>query len=400
MDLRDIAQRAIEGVRGYADQLGVELLLADGPAAPVQGDADRLVQVVTNLLSNATKYSPSGQAVRVKVEREGGNAALSVADRGPGVPEAFRDRIFSRFAQADSSDRGKGGTGLGLYIARQIAERHGGRLWFESPEQGGATFHLDLPLLEEAPVRFAPRDRVLLVEDEPAAAALLTAILEHEGLKTDSAANLREAREALTDAGRFGAIVLDLRLPDGDGMDLVKQLRSRPDTRGIPVVVVSADAARGKDPAVRTLEVIDWMEKPVDPDRLTELVRAALTASEAGGDLILHVDDDRDIREVVATALAGVAEVVSAETLAQARAFLAERTPALVIMDLELRDGSGLELLQDLKDESVPVIIFSAQDTPGDFGRPVTAVLVKSRTSLAGLVGAVRELVEQKERAS
>ena len=267
-----------------------------------------------------------------------------------------------------------------------------------SPEGGGTIFHLDLPLLEEAPVRFAPRDRVLLVEDEPAAAALLTAILEQEGLKTDNASNLREAREALTDAGRFGAIVLDLRLPDGDGMDLVKQLRSRPDTRGIPVVVVSADAARGKDPAVRTLEVIDWMEKPVDPDRLTELVRAALTASEAGGNVILHVDDDRDIREVVATALAGVGEVVSAETLAQARAFLAERTPGLVIMDLELRDGSGLDLLKDLKDESVPVIIFSAQDTPGDFGRPVTAVLVKSRTSLAGLVGAVRELVEQKEQ--
>jgi DNA-binding response OmpR family regulator len=405
VDLREIAQRAIEGVRGYADQLGVELLLADGPAAPVRGDVDRLVQVVTNLLSNAAKYSPRGEAVRIKVEREGGNAGLSVADRGPGVPEAFRDRIFSRFAQADSSDaRGKGGTGLGLYIAREIAERHGGRLWFEAPEGGGSIFHLDLPLLEEAPVRFAPRDRVLLVEDEPAAAALLTAIMEQEGLKTDAASSLREAREALTDAGRFGAIVLDLRLPDGDGMDLVKQLRSRPDTRGIPVVVVSADAARaGKDPAVRTLEVVDWMEKPVDPDRLTELVRAALTASETGGPVILHVDDDRDIREVVATALSGVGEVVSAETLAQARAFLAERTPGLVIMDLELRDGSGLDLLKDIKDlknAEVPVIIFSAQDTPGDFGRPVTAVLVKSRTSLAGLVGAVRELVEQKEQAT
>jgi DNA-binding response OmpR family regulator len=401
LDLRDVAQRAIDGVRGYADQLGVELLLADGPSAPARGDQDRLVQVTTNLLSNACKYSPKGEAVRVKVEREGSNACLSVADRGPGVPEAFRDRIFSRFAQADSSDaRGKSGTGLGLYIAREIAERHGGRLWFDSPPGAGATFHLELPLLDEGPIRFATRDRVLLVEDEPAAAALLTAILEHEGLKTDNAGNLAEAREALNDPGRYGAIVLDLRLPDGDGMDLVKQLRSRADTRGIPVVVVSADAARGKDPAVRTLEVIDWMEKPVDPDRLTELVRAALTASEPAGRVILHVDDDRDIREVVATALADAGEVVSAENLAQARAFLAERTPSLVILDLELRDGSGLDLLKELEDESVPVIIFSAQDTAGNFGRPVTAVLVKSRTSLAGLVGAVHELVDQPEQAT
>lgn len=398
VDLREIAQRGIDGVRGFADQLGVELLLADGPPAPVRGDTDRLLQLATNLLSNAAKYSPPGEAVRVKVEREGANVRLSVADRGPGVPEAFRDRIFSRFAQADSSDtRGKSGTGLGLYIAKEIAERHGGRLWFDSPPGGGATFHLELPLLEDQPMRYAPRDRVLLVEDEPAAAALLTAILEHEGLKVDGASNLKEAREALTDPGRFGAIVLDLRLPDGDGMDLVKQLRSQPDTRGIPVVVVSADAARGRDAAVRTLEVIDWMEKPVDPDRLTELVRAALTASEPAGNVILHVDDDRDIREVVATALADAGEVVSVESLAEARAFLAERTPSLVIMDLELNDGSGLDLLEELKDEKVPVIIFSAQDVQADFGRPVTAVLVKSRTSLAGLVGAVRDLVEKKK---
>ena len=193
--------------------------------------------------------------------------------------------------------------------------------------------------------------------------------------------------------------MLDLRLPDGDGMDLVKQLRSRPDTRGIPVVVVSADAARGHDPAVRTLEVIDWMEKPVDPDRLTELVRAALTASEPAGNVILHVDDDRDIREVVATALAETGEVVSVDSLAQARAFLAERKPSLVIMDLELRDGNGLDLLEDLKGLEVPVVVFSAQDT-GDLGRPVTAVLVKSRTSLAGLVGAVHELVDNREKAT
>lgn len=402
VDLREVAQRAVDGVRGYADQLGVELLLADGPPTPVRGDPDRLAQVITNLLSNAAKYSPAGEAVHVRVDREGANARLSVTDRGAGVPEAFRDRIFSRFAQADSSDaRGKSGTGLGLYIAREIAERHGGRLWFESPEAGGALFHLELPMLEDAPLRYAPRDRVLLVEDEPAAAALLTAILEHEGLKADTAGTLKEAREALADPGRFGAIVLDLRLPDGDGMDLVRFLREQPETRGIPVVVVSADAARGRDPAVRTLEVVDWMEKPVDPDRLTDLVRTALTSKQGKGrSLILHIDDDPDLRAVVAAALADAGEVVSVETLDEARAVLAERKPSLVILDLELRDGSGLDLLGELQIDAVPVIVFSAQDASREFGRPVSAVLVKSRTSLAGLVGAVHELLESAEAAS
>jgi PAS domain S-box-containing protein len=399
LDLGDVAERAVEGVRGYADQLGVELKLDRNGPARVRGDADRLVQVITNLLSNAAKYSPRGEAVQVTVAREGEKVQLTVADRGPGVPEAFRDRIFTRFAQADSSDaRGKSGTGLGLYIAKEIAERHGGRLWYET--KGGAVFHLELPAVGEEKAPPPPRDRVLLVEDEPAAQALLIAILEHEGLKVDAAGDLAEARRLLTDASRYGAMVLDLRLPDGDGMDLVREIRARPDVRGVPVVVVSADAARGRDPAVRTLDVVDWMEKPVDPDRLAEMVRSAVGAGAPGNAVILHVDDDRDIREVVATALSNVGDVISAETVAEARELLKERRPDLVILDIELRDGSGLELLDDLQsgEPPIPVVVFSAQDA-ADLGKSVTAVLVKSRTSLFGLVKAVRELMPEQEEA-
>jgi PAS domain S-box-containing protein len=401
VDLSDVATRAIESVHGYADQLGVDVRLALAEPAPVRGDPDRLVQVVTNLLSNACKFSPKGGVVTVSVSQEGEQAVLSVADHGPGVPEAFRDRIFSRFAQADSSDaRSKSGTGLGLYIAKEIAERHGGRLWYESQPGGGALFSLGLPLQTDAAGAGA-RDEVLLVEDEPAAAALLTTILESDGLKVESANTLKAAREALKDPGRFGAVVLDLRLPDGDGLDLAREVRSRPETRGVPIIVVSAEAQRGSDPAVRMLDVSDWMEKPVDPDRLADLVRRAV--GPPGEDLprILHVDDDRDIRELVAAALASVGEVISVEGVAQARAVLRERRPDVVVLDLELRDGSGLELIEDLSANPgtpIPVIVFSAQDT-GDLGRSVAAVLVKSKTSLAGLAGAVRDLLQRSEAA-
>jgi DNA-binding response OmpR family regulator len=318
------------------------------------------------------------------------------------VPEGFRDRIFSRFAQADSSDaRGKSGTGLGLYIAKEIAERHGGRLWFESPEGGGAQFHLGLPLQTDLAGTGA-RDHVLLVEDEPAAAALLTTILESDGFKVECAGTLKEARDALEDPGRFGALVLDLRLPDGDGLDLAREIRARADVRGMPIIVVSADAARGKDPAVRMLDVTDWMEKPVDPDRLAELVRRAIGPTGGVAPRILHVDDDRDIRELVAAALANVGEVISVEGLVQARAVLRERRPDVVVLDLELRDGSGLDLVEDLSNMGgtpIPVVVFSAQDT-GDLGASVAAVLVKSKTSLTGLAGAVRNLVQNSEAAA
>ena len=374
------------------------LVLEAGDAGlAVRGDPDRLIQVVTNLLSNAAKYSPRGEAVRVRVEGDGASTHLTVTDSGPGVPEAFRDRIFSRFAQADATDaRGKSGTGLGLYIAKEIVERHGGRLWFESPQGGGATFHLELPSLSQAPSALTATDRILLVEDEPAAAALLSAIMEDNGLKVDHAGTLAEARALLERHGRYGALVLDLRLPDGDGVDLAKEIRADTRLARTPIVVVSADARRGADPEVRTLEVSDWMEKPVDPDRLTELVRAALARVEAPPRLILHIDDDRDIREVVATALSGWGEVAPAEGLAEARTIMARRRPDLVVLDLELRDGDGADLLDELNAMATPpaVVVFTAQDTNRDLGPAVSAVLIKSRTPLSGLVGAVRGLLE------
>lgn len=401
--LRDVAERSIEMTRGYADQLGVELVLEPGDAGlAVRGDPDRLIQVVINLLSNAAKYSPSGEAVRVRVEGDGASTHLTVTDRGPGVPEAFRDRIFSRFAQADATDtRGKSGTGLGLYIAKEIVERHGGRLWFESPKDGGAIFHLELPTLSQAPAQLSATDRILLVEDEPAAAALLGAILEDNGLKVDHAGALAEARVLLERYGRYGALVLDLRLPDGDGVDLAREIRADPRLARMPIVVVSADAGRGKDPEVRALEVADWMEKPVDPDRLSELVRAALARVDAPPRMILHIDDDRDIREVVATALSGWGEIASAEGLAEARAIMARRRPDLVVLDLELRDGEAAELLDEISTwpKPPPVIVFTARDTDRDLGPAVSAVLIKSRTPLSGLVGAVRKLLEPEATA-
>ncbi|MBX7248163.1 MAG: response regulator [Caulobacteraceae bacterium] len=403
--LREVAQRAIEMTRGYADQLGVELALSEQSGAlPVRGDPDRLIQVVTNLLSNAAKYSPRGETVTVAVEGDAATVRLTVKDKGPGVPEAFRDRIFSRFAQADSSDaRGKSGTGLGLYIAREIAERHGGRLWYETPAAGGATFHLELPALaEDAGGRVSATDRILLVEDEPAAAALLSAIMEDNGLKVDEAGTLADARAYLQKYGRYGAVILDLRLPDGDGVDLAKEIRADPELARTPIVVVSADARRGKDPEVRMLEVTDWMEKPVDPDRLTELVRAALARVDAPPRLILHIDDDRDIREVVATALSDWGEVVSVDGLDEAREVIARKPPDLIVLDLELADGDGAELLDELGlwGEPPPVIVFTAQDTTRDLGAPVAQVLIKSRTPLQDLVAAVSSQLAPPERAS
>ena len=148
--LHDLLANAVEVNRSYADQYHVNLIFAraddDLENVMVRVDRIRFLQVMTNLLSNACKFSPKGADVVLRLGRSHAGMVVSVVDRGPGVPDDFKDRIFTRFAQADGSDtREKGGTGLGLYLVKVMTERMGGTVWFEGNDHGGTTFFISLP---------------------------------------------------------------------------------------------------------------------------------------------------------------------------------------------------------------------------------------------------------------
>ena len=146
--LAAVALQAVEANEGYARRFNVHIDLAQvDQDCRVLVDPDRFVQVMSNLLSNAIKYSPQGGAVRVWMERRGEYARVNVQDQGPGIPEDFRDRIFEKFSQADASTtRQKGGTGLGLHIARRFVEHMRGRIGYESESGRGSTFWIELPM--------------------------------------------------------------------------------------------------------------------------------------------------------------------------------------------------------------------------------------------------------------
>jgi PAS domain S-box-containing protein len=393
LDMVELARKAMEAMQGLAGELGVTLTLTAPASAMVRGDTDRLTQVATNLISNAAKFSPKGETVELSVARaEGGRVRLSVRDHGAGVPEAFRERIFSKFAQADGSDtRRLGGTGLGLAICREIVERHGGRISFDSPPGEGATFHVDLPVMEDSRPSSAKARRVLICEDDPDAATVLTEMTAELGLAADVVSTLAAAEAALLGSVDYSALLLDLRLPDGHGLDLLKRLRARPETRALPVLIVSGDP--GAPP--QSLDVLDWLQKPVDLARLN----AALANAREGHDkrlLVLHVEDDPDVRQLVADSLSGHCEVVAADSLKSARRLLQDITPQLAILDVALGDGSGLDLLVDLKRRGrppVPVIVFSAQSIDDEqVMSSVDAILTKSRTTLEELSDRVQWL--------
>ena len=152
MNLIPVVQKAIDSNRGYADQLNVRFELKAGhkDIVLVRIDEKRMAQVMSNLLSNAAKYSPANDQVEITVTVSEQTVRISVLDHGKGVPEEFKSRIFSKFAQADSSDtRQQGGTGLGLNISRSIVATLGGSIGFESSEGRGTTFYVDLPICTE-----------------------------------------------------------------------------------------------------------------------------------------------------------------------------------------------------------------------------------------------------------
>ena len=144
--------QAVAANQGYVDGLGVGLrLVSKAETASVLGDSDLLMQVMTNLISNAAKFSPENGAVEIAVSLTDQTVRIAVSDLGPGIPEAFRGRIFEKFAQADSSDtRQRGGTGLGLSICKAIIERHGGEIGFESAPGVGTTFYVELARWRDA----------------------------------------------------------------------------------------------------------------------------------------------------------------------------------------------------------------------------------------------------------
>ncbi|MCB5199767.1 CHASE domain-containing protein [Loktanella sp. TSTF-M6] len=226
-----MAQQAIEQNAPYAERHGVSLRVQDDTrGAMVQADVDRVLQVLTNLLSNACKYAPLGSQVVLGLSRRGSDLRFSVTDLGPGVPDSFRAHIFKPFSQADSSDtRTKGGTGLGLNISRQIVESMGGQIGFDSMP-GRTEFWFTCPIadgLAPADIQIVRpknnvRKRILHLEDDKDFAEILKLSLQ-DFADVQVVQSLAEVRKAMFD-GLFDTVIIDWELKDGDAAEVVDAL--------------------------------------------------------------------------------------------------------------------------------------------------------------------------------
>ena len=399
--LMPLLRQAVEANRGYGLPQGVQLKLIElAPDLQIEIDADRFIQVVNNLVSNAVKYSPEGGRVEVGARAEGARVRIFVSDHGDGIPAAFRERLFARFTQADSSDRrAKGGTGLGLSIAKAIVERFGGQIGFETAEGQGTTFYFDLPAAalsaDEQPTTMPKR--VLVCEDDPMFADMIGEMITRRGSSARIVHTASALKEALAEEP-FDTLILDLLLPDGDGIAVLRGLRAAPETAGLPVIIVSARAEEAHaEVNGSVLGILDWIGKPINPHRLTQALAGAMRPVGAGKANILHVEDDEDLSSVLRHLVGSRAEMTSVRTRRQAIDLLEREQFDLVILDLGLPDGTGYELLTLLAESKIhrltPVLIFSAQAPDPSKTREVADVLLKSVTSNADLLSHIEALL-------
>jgi PAS domain S-box-containing protein len=390
LDLSGVIKDAIAANHGFALEHESRIVF-DGEPEPVlvYADSDRLAQVFANLISNAVKFSPAGEAVDIGMHVTADCVRVEVRDRGPGIPEKFEKRLFERFAQADASDsRQNSGTGLGLSISKAIVERMGGTIGYEAAEDGGSCFYFELPIAKAVVREARPgASRVLVCEDEPDIALLLRKILAIEGYVVDVAPDIATATKLLGEHD-YAAVTLDLRLGEENGLDLLEEIRNR--AGSIPVVVVSAIADEvSRELNGGALSVVDWITKPIDETRLLASIQSATYA--AGRTRLLHVEDDRDLADMVSALLSDIGPLTHVRTLREARERLERETYDVILLDMGLPDGDGTELLPFIG--NTPVIVFSAREADSAASENIVAALVKSRVTEQALREAIHRVL-------
>ena len=298
LELRPVIEAALDAAAPAAEAKGVLLERSlPGPLPPVSGDAGRLQQVVGNLLANAVKFTPEGGRIEVRLARSGSTAHITIVDTGTGINPEFLPFIFERFRQADTtSTRKQKGLGLGLAIARQIVQLHGGTIEASSAGEGrGSTFTVKLPLLgSTSPVVSPPVFRtderpagtptldgitVLVVDDEEDAREAMAVLLGQAGARVISVAGAAEALDTL-DRERPDVLLSDIAMPGEDGYALIRRVRSRPGETGgrIPAAALTAYATlEDRAKAIRA-GYDEHIPKPVDPTRLIGAVALLVDA--------------------------------------------------------------------------------------------------------------------------
>ncbi len=386
----------------------------------ISADQTRMRQIVLNLLSNACKFTENGRVTLVAQAEENEQesfVSIAVSDTGIGLSPEQIDRLFEEFSQADSSTtRRFGGTGLGLAISRRLARMMGGDIVVESALGKGATFTLRLPRIavvateEEqrpaVPVTAVSRiasarpdsPRVLVVDDDKTSRELMRVMLAKEGYDVVTAVNGQEGLE-LARKLRPSAITLDVVMPELDGWDFLKEIKSDQATAAIPVIMATMTEEPDRGFALGASE---YMTKPIDRERMKMLLRKYHPQDRTPE--VLVVEDDPNARDVLRGIFAANGwQVTEAENGSIGIARLGECRPDLIMLDLLMPKMDGFQFLEALRERpeygKVAIVVLTAADlTSEDHVRlngGVTQIVQKTSLSRRDLLDTIREIIAE-----
>lgn len=394
ISLSDAVETVLVGMRPLAEEKGLALTTHYTREVPaVYADSLRLHQIVSNLVSNAVKFTPAGEiAITVRsISVENGSSRaqtlpltgwlkngewvlLTVQDTGIGIAPENHARIFDEFRQLDSTTtREFGGTGLGLAITRKLVNMHHGSVWVGSAPGKGSTFYVAFPassaaveaLAASPPAAAADADaeplHILCIDDNPEARDILSTFLEEGGYRVTAASSGRQGLE-LARQLRPDLITTDLMMPGMTGWDVVNQLKANPQTASIPIVVISIvdQQPTGFEPAVAA-----HLSKPFTRAELFSTIEPLLQSAEQAQPILI-VDDDVRTRRLIADILSSAGhETVTCTNGQEAIHWLEKHRPRMVLMDLMMPGMNGFEVLTNIRLRpdlvNLPVLVLSAK---------------------------------------
>jgi signal transduction histidine kinase/DNA-binding response OmpR family regulator len=400
--LRDVVRSAIDTVQPLAAAKKLSLIVEQTADTALFADQGKVSQMLLNLLSNAIKFTPEGGRITVAVAELDNEVRLSVADTGIGITAADQEKLFVEFQQVgERPSGGQQGTGLGLALTRRLAELHGGRVWVESEPGAGSRFYVALPLKSQSDAlleadavatRESDGPLVMVVEDQNSAAALLSVTLRRAGYQVKV---VRSGADVLESAVRLrpDAITLDILLPGVDGWEILRSLKESPETRNIPVVVVSVLDDRSLGFA---LGADDYLVKPAPREKLLEFVTRHTLVRKDGERAvrILAVDDDAVALQLLRDSLAPQFTLLTAEDGVTGIDMARSERPDAVILDLLMPMMSGFEVAAALKSDpntrDIPILILTAKnltvDDKAQLNGNVNRVMQKGQAGASELV--------------
>jgi CheY-like chemotaxis protein len=330
----------------------------------MNSDSMRVAQILKNLLSNAIKFTDKGGLVQFKIQENGDHIKFTVKDSGIGIPQEKLENIFESFKQVDSSTSRKyGGTGLGLSISKELAALLGGVITVESELGAGSTFTLEIPIgISEQSHLESDAKTILIIEDDINYAIALEKMALAEGFKTE-VCHRGDTGYIRICSTKPDAIILDINLPGIDGYSILNRIRENKEISHIPVHVVTG--VKSETETEISLPLVSWIDKPNSKADILQLF-GKLKESIDNRSKVLVIEDSPTQSLVISQMLKkkGVACEI-AETGKEGVEQLAKGKYDCIILDLNLPDSDGLQLLQKFKEEpslsSIPVIVYSSR---------------------------------------